>query len=127
MIIRKVIAASTLLVLSLCAVAALGAAQDPHPVVAMSITPTDGATKTLTAPESGTATLTLKDGHEFGFRPTMLDDQGTRIVITVFDMGDKSSVVREIGEVEVKGGASEVASKTTPAFKVKATKVTSTT
>ena len=35
----------------------------------------DGQTKELTAPESGVATLTLKDGTEFGFRPTIQDDR----------------------------------------------------
>ena len=43
----------------------------PNPIVKMSVTPPDGQTQNLTAPESGMATLTLKDGTEIGVRPTI--------------------------------------------------------
>ncbi|PYQ84397.1 MAG: hypothetical protein DMG02_31350 [Acidobacteria bacterium] len=54
---------------------AMVAAEMHAPIVTMSITLPDGQTKELTAPESGVATLTLKDGTEFGFRPTIQDDR----------------------------------------------------
>ena len=54
---------------------AMVAAQTYAPIVTMSITLPDGQTQALTAPESGLATLTLKDGTEFGFRPTIQDDR----------------------------------------------------
>jgi hypothetical protein len=42
-------------------------------------------THELTAPESGLATLQLKDGSEYGFRPTIQDSSPwNRIVITIF-------------------------------------------
>ncbi len=54
---------------------AIVAAQTYAPIVTMSITLPDGQTRELTAPESGLAALTLKDGTEFGFRPTIQDDR----------------------------------------------------
>jgi hypothetical protein len=51
----------------------------------MSVTMSDGRTQELTAPESGLATLTLKDGTEYGFRPTIQDSSPwNRIVVTIF-------------------------------------------
>ena len=52
---------------------AIAAAQSHAPVVTMSVTVPDGGTQELTAAESGLATLTLKDGTEYGFRPTIQD------------------------------------------------------
>ena len=52
---------------------AMAAAQAHAPVVTMSVTTPDGRTHELTAAESGLATLTLKDGTEYGFRPTIQD------------------------------------------------------
>ena len=54
---------------------AMVAAEMYAPIVTMSITLPDGQTKELTAPESGVATLTPKDGTEFRFRPTIQDDR----------------------------------------------------
>ena len=91
------------------------------PGVSLSITLPDGQTRQVSTHESGLATVTVA-GHEYGFRPTMLDDLGTRMTITIFDLGSKTEPVREIGMIDVKGGGAPVASKTTPAFKVQATK-----
>ena|SRR6478735_11940374 len=91
------------------------------PVVTMSVTLPDGQVKELTTHESGLAVVTA-GGHEYGFRPTMHDDQGTRMTVTVFDMGNSSEAVREIGMVDVRGGGPVVVTKTTPAFKVQARK-----
>jgi hypothetical protein len=106
------------------AVLAAAPANQPayHPQVTMSITPPSASAKTLTIAESGTATLTA-NGVEYGFRPTMLDDQGTRDIITVFTMPTATKGAAEIGEVEVKLGAPAVSTKTTPSFKVAVTKV----
>ena len=93
----------------------------PSPGVSLSITPPNGKTEQLMTHESGLATVTV-DGREYGFRPTMHDDLGTQMTITIFDMGSKTESVREIGMVDVKGGAAPVASKTTPVFKVRAMK-----
>jgi len=91
----------------------------------MSITLPDGQTRELTAPESGLATLTLKDGTEFGFRPTIQDDRPwSKITVAVFKMPTATHATQLLGEVDVKTGATAVPSKTTPIFKVAVTKVT---
>ena len=111
--------------LFLCASALVaGAAPSVSPTVTMSVTLPDGQVKELTAPESGLATVTVSS-REYGFRPTMLDDQGSRLTITIFDMGAGTQAVRELGSVDVKGGGPTIASKTTPAFKVQARKAAS--
>jgi len=93
----------------------------PSPSVSLSITPPNGRTEQLMTHESGLATVTV-DGREYGFRPTMHDDLGTQMTITIFDLGSKTEPVREMGMVDVRGVAAPVASKTTPVFKVRATK-----
>jgi hypothetical protein len=85
----------------------------------------DGKTEPLATHESGLATVTV-GGREYGFRPTMLDDEGNRFIVTIFDMGTSTEAVKEIGSVDVKGGGPAVASKTTPGFKVQARKTTGT-
>jgi hypothetical protein len=97
-------------------------AQSPlNPTVAMSITLPDGKTEELNVHEGGLGTVDVGN-REFGFRPTMFDDQGTRIALTIFDMGSRTEAIKEIGTVDLKGNTAPVASKTTPAFKVAAHK-----
>ena len=69
-------------------------AQPSAPVVTLSVTLTDGRTQELTAPESGLATVSLKDGTEYGFRPTIQDSMPwNRIVVTIFRMATTSAPV----------------------------------
>ena len=91
------------------------------PVVSMSVTPRGGTATELTTHESGLATLDV-GGHQYGFRPTMHDDAGTSMTVTIFDMGGPGQAVHELAEVEVTGGGPAVGSKTTPAFTLKAWK-----
>jgi hypothetical protein len=112
---------SVLASLLLCA-AALASADAYSPNVTMSVTPPSGSAQTLTVHESGTATL-MVNGATYGFRPTMLDDQGTRTTVTVFAMPTATKAASELGEVQVKLGAAPVTTKTTPAFKIAVTKV----
>ena len=94
-------------------------AQANNPLVSMRITLPDGETKEVTAPESGLATITLKDGTEIGFRPTIQDSKPwTRVVVTIFKTPTASHPSQQLGELEVKTGGSAVASKTAPTFKV---------
>jgi hypothetical protein len=92
-------------------------AQSHAPIVTMSVTMSDGRTQELTAPESGLATLTLKDGTEYGFRPTI---QGSspwnRIVVTIFRSATTSAPTTVLGEIEVQRGGPAVDSKTNPSF-----------
>jgi hypothetical protein len=100
---------------------ALLAAQAFAPVVTMSITLPDGQIQHLTAAESGLATLTLKNGSTWGFRPTILDSRPwTKVTVTIFKMGPAES---EAGEVQLTTGGAGITSKTTPEFKVAITKV----
>ena len=98
---------------------ALAAAQAYAPVVTMSVTLPDGRTQELTAPESGLATVSLEDGTEYGFQPTI---QGSmpwnRIVVTIFRMATTNSPTHILGEVELKRGGPAADSKTNPSFKV---------
>ena len=103
---------------------AIAFAQATNPPVTMSITLPDGETKEVTAPESGLATITLKDGTEIGFRPTIQDSKPwTRVVVTIFKTPTASHPSQQLGELEVKTGGSAVPTKTTPTFKVAVTSV----
>ena len=103
---------------------AIAFAQANNPRVTMSITLPDGQTKEVTAPESGLATIALKDGTEIGFRPTIQDSKPwTRVVVTIFKTPTASHPSQQLGELDVKTGGSAVPSKTTPTFKVAVTSV----
>ena len=102
----------------------LAAAQSHAPVVTMSVTLPDGRTQELTAAESGLATITLKDGTEYGFRPTIQDSMPwNRIVVTIFRTATANAPTQILGEVELKRGGPAVDSKTSPSFKVAVLKV----
>jgi hypothetical protein len=102
----------------------VAAAQAHAPVVTMSVTLPDGRTQELTAPESGLATVSLKDGSEYGFRPTIQDSSPwNRIVVTIFRTATTSSPTQILGEVELKRNGPSVDSKTNPSFKVAVPKV----
>jgi hypothetical protein len=94
------------------------------PVVTLSVTVPGGPTHELTAPESGTATLTLKDGTQYGFRPTIQDSSPwNQIVVTIFKMATATAPTATLGEVELRRGGPVVESKTSPAFRVAVPKV----
>ena len=102
----------------------LAAAQSYAPVVTMSVTLPDGRTQEVTAAESGLATVSLKDGTEYGFRPTIQDSAPwNRIVVTIFRTATTLAPTKILGEVEVKRGGPAVDSKTSPSFKVAVPKV----
>lgn len=103
---------------------AIAAAQSHAPVVTMSVTVPDGRTQELTAAESGLATLTLKDGTEYGFRPTIQDSSPwNRIVITIFKSATISAATTVLGEIEVRKGGPSVDPKTNPSFKLSVPRV----
>lgn|SRR5690242_9225247 len=102
----------------------IAVAQAYSPVVYMTVALPDGDTRQMSAPESGLAMLTLKDGREFGLRPTILDDKPwTHVVVTIFTMATASQATQKLGEVDLKTGAPAVPSQTTPLFKIAVTKV----
>ena len=94
-------------------------AQTSSPVVSMNVTLPGGETRSLTAPESGLATVKLPDGTEIGVRPTILDDRPwRRVVVTFFKLPSASHGTEELGAVEVRTGGPAVQASGTPAFKV---------
>jgi hypothetical protein len=100
------------------------AAQSSAPVVTMSVTLPDGRTQQVTAPESGLATVSLKDGTEYGFRPTIQDSTPwNRIVVTIFRTATANAPTQILGEVELTRGGPPVDSRTSPSFKVAVPKV----
>jgi hypothetical protein len=101
--------------------AAQAAVPPRGPIVSMQVTGPGGQTRELTTHESGLATLDV-NGRQYGFRPTMHDDAGEKMTVTVFDMGAPGQPVRQLAELQVTGGGPSVASKTTPAFLVTARK-----
>ncbi|HKW00847.1 MAG TPA: hypothetical protein VJN96_13565 [Vicinamibacterales bacterium] len=103
---------------------AMAAAQAHAPIVTMSVITPDGRTQELTAAESRLATLTLKDGTEYGFRPTIQDSSPwNRIVVTIFRSATSSAPTTILGEIELRRGGPAVDSKTNPSFKVSVPKV----
>src|SRR5688572_20195842 len=99
-------------------------AQPYAPIVTMSVTLPDGTTQELTAAESTVATLSLKDGTEYAFRPTIQDDTPwNRVAVTIFRTATTSSPTQVVGEMELKRGGPPMASKTNPSFKVAVPKV----
>jgi len=105
-------------------VSAVAAAQAYAPIVTMVVTTPDGRIQELTAPESGLATLTLKDGTEYGFRPTIQDSAPwNRIVVTIFRSATNSAPATVLGEIELRRGGPTMDSKTNPSFKVSVSKV----
>jgi hypothetical protein len=98
---------------------ALATAQTYAPVVTMSVGLPDGRTQELTAPESGLATVSLEDGTEYGFQPTIHDSMPwNRIVVTIFRMAATNSPTQILGEVELKRGGPPADSNTNPSFRV---------
>jgi hypothetical protein len=96
-------------------------AQAHRPVVMMSITPPGEQAQQVSAPESGLATIKVKDGTAFGFRPTLQDNSPwTRTEVTIFRMDPSIEI---LGTVDVKTGGPAVESKTKPAFRIAVTKV----
>jgi hypothetical protein len=103
---------------------AVAAAQAHAPIVTMSVVLPDGRSQELTAAESGLATLTLKDGTEYGFRPTIQDSAPwNRIVVTIFKSATTSAPTTVLGEIELRRGGPAIDSKTNPSFKVSVPKV----
>ena len=96
-------------------------AQGYHPMVHMSVTLPNGTVTEATAAESALAKVKVGD-REYGLRPTMMDDTGARIVVTIFDLGGPTEPIREVGAVEVKVGGGPVAVKS-PSMKITATEI----
>jgi hypothetical protein len=96
----------------------------PVPVSCSPASASQVSPQELTAPESGLATVNLKEGMEYGFRPTLQDSTPwNRIVVTIFRTATTNSPTQILGEVGLTRGGPAVDSKTIPSFKVAVPKV----
>ena len=93
-------------------------AQTYAPIVSMAVTTPDGQTQDVTARESNVGTLKLKDGTEYQFRATVLDEPFSKVNVAIF-----KSDSTPVGELQVVKGKPAVDSKTTPAFKIAITSI----
>ena len=83
------------------------------PYVTLAVTAPDGQTQEVVARESNVGTLKLKDGTEYQFRATVLDEPFSKVTVAIFKADSTP-----LGEVQVVKGKPAVDSKTTPAFKI---------
>ena len=83
------------------------------PTVTMTVTGPDGQAQDVVARDSSVSVLKLKDGSEYQFRPTVIDEPFTRATVAIF-----KSDSTPVGEVQVTKGAPAVTTKTTPSFKI---------
>ncbi len=88
------------------------------PIVTMSVTAPDGQLQEVTARESATATLTLKDGSEYLLRPTIHDEPFTTVTVAIFKAATANEATSLIAEVQAKRGGAPVETKSKPAFKI---------
>lgn len=100
---------------------------DPYaPVVTLSVTPPGSGAKAqeLTIPESGVQAI--KVGNvEYKFRANIYDAKPwNNVTVTIFKGATATAPDQVLGDVELKTGGVEVASKTNPVFKLKVVKVT---
>jgi len=102
-----------LLALAMIPVATISGAQTYSPAVTMTITAPDGTTQDVVARESSVGTMKLKDGTQYQFRPTLIDEPFSKVTVAIFTMDSTL-----VGEAQVTKGAAAVTSKTTPSFKI---------
>lgn len=93
-------------------------AQTYAPLVTMRVTAPDGTTQDISARESSVATLTLKDGSAYEFRPTIHDEPFSRVTVSIFKAATATESTISVGEVEATKGRPAVDSKSKPNFKV---------
>jgi|SRR5690349_20878302 len=92
--------------------AGAASAQTYAPVVTLAVTSADGQTQDVVAKDSGAGTLKLKDGTEYMFAVTVVDEPFTRVNVQIVKDWER------LGEVQVVKGKPAVDSKTKPAFKI---------
>lgn len=106
-----------LLAALLCCPPAISA-QTYAPLVTMRVTTPDGTNHEISARESSVATLTLKDGSVYEFRPTIHDEPFTKVTVSIFKAATSTESTTSVGEVEAIKGRPAVDSKSKPNFKV---------
>lgn len=93
-------------------------AQTYAPLVTMRVTTPDGSSQEISARESAVATVTLKDGTVYEFRPTIHDEPFSKVTVTIFKAATTTEPVATVAEVQATKGGAAVESKSKPSFKV---------
>ena len=96
----------------------LVSAQTYSPIVTMRVTLPDGSTQDISARESAVATMTLKDGSVYEFRPSIHDEPFSKVTVSIFKAATATEPIASVGEVHATKGGPAVAAKSKPAFKV---------
>ena len=96
----------------------LVSAQTYAPLVTMRVTTPDGTTQDIAARESSVATLTLKDGTVYEFRPTVHDEPFSKVTVSIFKAATSTESTISVGVVETMKGRPAVDAKSKPNFKV---------
>jgi hypothetical protein len=93
-------------------------AQTYAPLVTMRVTTPDGQTHDISARESAVATVTLKDGRVYQFRPTIHDEPFSKVTVAIFTAATSSEPTASVGELQATKGGPAVDSKSKPNFRV---------
>jgi hypothetical protein len=103
---------------AILAVPAVAFPQTYSPWVTLSVTTPDGETIERTARDSSVATITLKDGTTYEFRPTIHDEPFSKVTIAVFKAATATESTVPVGEVVVNKGAKPIALNAKPSFRI---------
>lgn len=93
-------------------------AQTYAPVVTMRVTAPDGTTQEISARESAVATLTLKDGTVYEFRPTIHDEPFSKVTVSIFKAATTTDAGASVGELHATKGGPAVDAKSKPNVRV---------
>ena len=93
-------------------------AQTYAPVVMMRVIAADGTTQEISARESAVATVALKDGTVYEFRPTIHDEPFNKVTVSIFRAATSTDPGATIAELQAARGGPAVDSKSRPSFKV---------
>jgi hypothetical protein len=93
-------------------------AQTYAPVVTMRVTTPDGSTQEISARESAVATVTLKDGTVYEFRPTIHDEPFSKVTVSIFKAATSTEPTAGVGDVHATNGGPAVDAKSKPNFKI---------
>ena len=79
-------------------------AQTYAPIVTMRVVLPDGTTQEISARESAVATVALKDGSVYEFRPTIHDEPFSKVTVSIFKAATSTDPGAAIGELQATRG-----------------------
>jgi hypothetical protein len=93
-------------------------AQTYAPLVTMRVTLPDGTAQEITARDSAVATVTLKDGSVYEFRPTIHDEPFSKVTVAIFKAATAATAGATVAELQATKGGPPVDAKSKPNFRV---------